>query len=325
MPNRSSWLHATAITIALLAAGCNSEGSDGPSIVATPTPTPAPTPAPTPTPTPPPPSSVNRIAQAEVGQFFEGPVACAGGTFTSATTGSNAGQLIDVLTIQTPKIVDNALRVDYLAVDNFRLDFNGFGGATFMPSQKTAGPMMFYDYFRNGTEEFELYRNATDMDLFFTTVGRYSDNGGSICFFAAGGPPRYVDPGSRIQSMPFLGFADGLAQIGGVSYRLFQSPANATIDYRARTAEIRLILAGYRPVFGEVPGGGSTVGDTVTGTATLDVNGYVSGTLSGPAGLTGTWVGKLFDASPTGFAVTFEVRRANGDLYFGAAGLDAQL
>jgi hypothetical protein len=59
----------------------------------------------------------------------------------------------------------------------------------------------------------------------------------------------------------------------------------------------------------------------VTGTAQISANGSITGNIAGSSGLTGTVIGQLYDASPTGMTVA---SRPNGDIYYGAAALDAQ-
>lgn len=66
------------------------------------------------------------------------------------------------------------------------------------------------------------------------------------------------------------------------------------------------------------------MGETVTGTAQISPNGSITGNIAGSSGLTGTVIGQLYDASPTGMTVAFQLARPNGDIYYGAAALDPQ-
>lgn len=315
--DRSRWLGAAAF-LALLLGGCE-DGTTPPLTVVSPTPSPSPSPSPTPTPTPVP---ATRIGQADIGQSFGGPMACAGGIFTRTAQPDGTTQMSGITSLTAPKI-DNRLQVGYPAENTYKLDVNGMGGASIDPIDKKTGPTFIYDYFRDGADEFEIYRNKLDNKLFFVTIGRSSDNS-QLCFYAAGGPPAFVHPGNRFQApFPFLGFGDGIFYSNGTALRLLESAAKADVNYIASTVAITLTLRGRAPVFGEVTG--STTEETVTSTAQISPNGSITGILTGSSGLTGTIVGQLYDANPTGMTVAFQLTRANGDIYYGAAGLDAQL
>jgi len=316
LAGRSRWLGPMGF-IVLALGGCE-DGSTPPLTVVSPTPSPSPSPSPTPTPTPIP---TTRVGQADVGQSFGGPMACAGGIFARTAQPDGTSQMSGVASLTAPKI-DNRLQVGYPAVNTYRLDVNGMGGPTFDPVDKKAGPTFIYDYFRDLADEFEIYRNILDNDLVFVTLGRYSDNS-QLCFFAAGGPQPFVHPGNRFQApFPFMGFGDGIFLSNGTALRLLESSANADVNYIASTVAIKLVLRGRAPVFGDLAG--STTEESVTGTVPISPNGSIAGVLSGSGGLTGTVSGQLYDASPTGMTVAFQLARANGDIYYGAAGLDAQ-
>ncbi|MBV1687608.1 hypothetical protein KRR38_07915 [Novosphingobium sp. G106] len=265
-----------AAFLVLSLSGCE-DGSTPPLTAVSPTPSPSPSPSPTPTPTPTP-VPATRIGQADIGQSFGGPMACAGGTFARTAQSDGTTQMSGIASLTAPRI-DNRLQVGYPAENTYKLDTNGMGGPTFDPVDKKAGPTFVYDYFRDGADEFEIYRNKLDNKLFFVTIGRYSDNS-QLCFYAAGGPPAFVHPGNRFQApLPFLGFGDGIFYSNGTALRLLESAAKADVNYISSTVAITLTLRGRAPVFGEVAN--STTEETVTTRAQISPNGSITGNLTG--------------------------------------------
>jgi hypothetical protein len=251
-------------------------------------------------------------------------MACAGGTFARTAQPDGSSQISGIASLTAPKI-DKRLRVGYAAENTYKLDIDGAAGPVFDPVDKKAGPTFIYDYFRDGADEFEIYRNILDNDIFFATIGRYSTNT-ELCFYAAGGPPPFVHPGTRFQApFPFLGFGDGIFYSNGTALRLLESSAQGDVNYIASTVAIKLVLRGRAPVFGEVANNGSTTEETVTGTAQISASGAISGNLTGSNGLTGSLAGQLYDAGPSGMTLAYQLTRPNGDIYYGAAALDAQL
>ena len=236
---------------------------------------------------------------------------CANGTFTRSS-----GRISEITALNPPKN-DSSFNILYPADNTFSLDINGFGGPSFAPTQKATGPTFMYDYFQNGTDELELYRNRL---LTYVTFGRYSD-AQTLCFFAAGGPPKYAPFGNVAFSNPYVGLGDGMARIAGSTLRLLESSASASVNYPANTVDITLSLRGRTTAFGE-PSGAFTPVETVTGTVPLSSLGSFNGSLTGPDGLSGTVQGNLFDMKQFGMVLTYSLRRPNGDIYFGAAGLD---
>lgn len=316
---RSRWLGAIAF-LAVTLSGCD-DGSNPPLTAVAPTPTPSPSPSPSPTPTPTP-TPATRIGQADIGQSFGGPMACAGGTFMRTAQSDGTTQMSGINSLTAPKI-DNRLQVGYPAENTYKLDINGMSGPSLDPADKKTGPTIIYDYFRDGADEFEIYRNILDNKLLFVTIGRYSSNT-ELCFFAAGGPPPFVHPGNRFAApVLFMGFGDGIFYSNGTALRLLESAAKADVNYIASTVAITLTLRGRAPVFGDLKA--STTEETVTGTVQISPNGGIAGVLNGSNGLTGTVAGQLYDASPAGLTLAFQFGRPNGDIYYGAAGLDAQL
>ena len=239
-----------------------------------------------------------------------GYVACAGSaTLQFETFADGTRRIAGMSSISAPKIVDNHIDIYYQAPSSFRLDFNGFGGDSFGAADERAAQLVGYRYFVRASSEFEIGTSASGKAL----LGRYSDTSG-ICFFAAGPDPRPLMSGSG----SFAGSADGIALLGGAARRLYDtSTARGTIDFDRAQIDLTLSLVGreFRNPVNPVAIG------SAAGRLGFGPNGYVSGTLAGPGGSTGTVAGSFFD-NGTGLGLVFELRYPNGSRIYGAAATD---
>jgi|GEM_PF-3250655 len=261
------------------------------------------------------------IADVMPGGSLGGPFLCAAGTLTYVTEADGTRRLSAVSAV-TGVNFNSSIAIDYLALDRFRTDINGFGGPTLEPADKrTPLAGVRYDYFRKASE-LEIYR--TGKDILFATMGRLSGDWvpDAICFYAAGPPAKNL-PTSN--GWWFYGLADGLALRGGKTERLFGSDMRADYDAAKRELSIRIMLRGRDQPFGDFASRPATDITVATARVTLNSGGGGSATLTGADGSTGTISGRLFGNLGIGLGFVFELNYPNGDRIFGAIAGDMNL
>lgn len=306
--------------VALALSACG-EGSPGTqpitTIPPTGTPTPSPTTTPTPSPTPTPAGPV--IGQAGVGDTMRGPLVCGqAGTLSFGPPSNGLENIISLASI----FIATDISVVYNAADTYTMTIGGSVPASNpKPAIKRTSTTGVYDYFREGTGEFEIYRNAASPKLANVTIGRVSDNS-RVCFFGLGGPAAYARP-SGLSTKDFTGIADGIAMEGGTNYRLFGSATTARVDYVSARVDIRIEFRGYESAFGHFLDAPRSDTRVATGTATLGTNGIFEGTVTSADGYTGPVRGQLYGATAGGLTMAYALRKSTTDVAFGMAGLDA--
>lgn len=316
MSYRSRYPFAMAAAVLTLTScgGGDSSGStdpvDLPPSGSTPTPTPTPSPTPSPTATP------TTVAQAVPGQALVGYEACGKGPVTRDAQGHITG-----ITLTGTKI-DNSLEIHYLAEDKYQLDTNGFGGSTFLPSMKQPVGIAGFDHFLDPVQgEFEIFRDGgPDGTILFATFG--ADFSSGPCFFAAGLQPTLP----TIRTAEYGLWIDGLAQIGGVTSRLYGVGEGFSLDLASGTGTITLALGGRADPFGHFASHPVTPIQTVTATMSLHASGtFSTATLSG-GGYTGSIYGRLVSQASgnvsgdggAGAVFVFELQNGAGDMMVGA-------
>lgn len=320
MPDLSlRWLGLAALC--QLLGGCGS-GDTAPATPQVPIPvvvSPPPTEPPSPPPPPPPPPNPDGppIANVAPGGVLTGVLVCAGGRFETSAEPDGGARLRNVHQLNPPKLKDNFLAIEYPAADRFTLDINGFGGTAFLPLDKSAA-VSPHDHFRNGRDEFEIYRNS-GMQLAFATLGRISSDDG-LCFYAAGrGSSNYLVDGDY----GFTGLTDGVVVRPEGAMRLFGAVARGRIYANLRTVTISIPLQARNDAFGAFQNSPAIDLGVAQATITYSSASLPVTRLEGPDGATGTITGLSFDLMGLGFV--FELAYPNGDRIMGAVAADLDI
>lgn len=318
------------LAMALALAGCGGGGSDGGNsggTVAVSPPPPSSTPT-TPAQTPAPTLATVAIAGAMPGQTLAAPEACAVGVFSFT---GNPPRLDGIRSIRTLGLLNgqpgNGLDIVYRDTDSYDLIFGFDDVGLIRPGDKRISQTVAYDNFNLGNSfEFEIYRNVGAQSFQYVTLGRQGSmitadpvDTGYACFYAAGREATLPASGTG----GFIGFADGVALVGGRASRLFGSAASASIDFAARTGTVRIDLAGRDAPFREFVG--ATAMPIGQATAQFALNpgaSYIDDApLSGPGGSSGTITGLMLGGGRA-IAFAFELRFPNGDRAFGAVAVE---
>jgi hypothetical protein len=238
-----------------------------------------------------------------------------------AVTRDALGQVVGLPAFTGAKI-DNHLALTYRAQDSFALDLNGFGGPSFLPSDKRTSQTGPYHQFLNPSQgEFFIFRDGGPFGSFtFGTLGL--DNSAGLCFFAAGLQP---------PSIPFSGTgdyfarADGIARVGGQTLRLFGTTGVLDVNYGTGAGSIQLAITGRGNAFGDFTSQPATGITMATATLQFKSGAFASSVLSGSNGYTGTIMGQLVSntanvsgSGGAGAVFTFELKNAQGDIITGA-------
>lgn len=300
-------------------ANCDGDGGMGGTGGApSPSPTPAPTVTPSPTPSPGP-TLGHPLPGTTAGQVLGGPLVCVNASIVEDAN----GHVIEVGSIAGVKS-DNVIGVTVRATDSYLTNVNGFGGSSYLPSDERTSPNLAYDQFLNsaGDEFFIMRPSSLAGTRTFATLGIES-SGPDLCFFAVGPEATSLPDGSDIDYTIVL---DGIARIGGQTYRLLPSAGTLNVDFAAGAATLHMELKGRGNAFDDFSS--QPIFDIATADATIgSLTGFVVGPtpLSGPNGFTGTVTGQFVgDASNvsgeggSGAALVFELRSSNGDVIFGA-------
>ena len=258
------------------------------------------------------------MGEAVVGERLAGYIACQGGNYLRDAN----GRLTGVTSLDGTAAV-HRFELDYIAADTFQVFVGGAAGSRFDPAEKATPPIAAYDYFRDAGDEFELYRTSAAKELNFATIGRYS--GGSLCFYAAGGPGVWNGPPPPAGDIQFQGISDGIAQVGGTTYRLLDSPASATLSFvGSGLVALRIQLRGRQPAFGEISGSPFTELGSVNGSSS-GINSLGEGTLSlSGSGYGGRATFKLSKSQPNSIVAVFWLQHASGHRVAGSVALDRQ-
>lgn len=307
------------VALVLALAGCSSGGgapaAPAPQPSAAPPPGSVP-PAPAPSPVPPPAPSDPLIAGVPPGGKLGGALVCAGATLELQALGDGTRQVRGISAIKRVKLTDNRVDIDYRAADSFGLDFNGFGGPSFGPSDSRGSVTGVYDYFRASSEELEI--DSGKSGLQFASFGRVSDENG-ICFFAVGRPTYdYLIDGDY----EFRGVSDGLfvSANGGGTRRLYGSFVNGTIRANAGVIDVTIQFTGRDDAFGDFQARAPIDLGVATASIPYTRASFSVAPISGPDGATGTITGQFYETIDLGFV--FEMTYPNGDRVFGAIGTE---
>jgi hypothetical protein len=315
---------------AILLASCGEGGNSQPGTVTvspSPTPpvpslTPTPTPSPTPTPAGPP------IANVAPGGTLSGNLVCAGGDFRYETISDGGRRLADATRIGAADTGRSSIAILYRTTNSFQIDINGFGGPSFLPSDRkgeAAGSHWPVAYFRKSpvqqsADELEIHDgNGPFGGLVNASLGRLSD-GSSLCFFAVGSDRGPI--GTQGTKDYSILVADGLAILGGVARRIGLATASARVDRETRTIDLSLDMYASTPPFG-TPANNINLGPA-TARLNITASDRMSGALAGPGGSMGTIAGRFFEFG-NGAGFVFDLTYPNGDRIFGSVAVDEVL
>ena len=217
---------------------------------------------------------------------------------------------------------------EYRGPDNYAVEFAGFGGPVFSPSDRIES--------RNGFDRFQtiyydqlfssldLAQKNTGVELTYSSFGNeieYWDPnyGASIIFFAVGsGTPQEGMP--KTGAGEYDGIADGLWVDGSVTRRLYGSPATLKANFATGQLSSTLELRGHDDPFGDFLSTPITQLGTFTGTATISGGSFFhNGKYAANAGYEGTWVGRFFGPYAEEVGWSFVLNGAPGQVAFGAA------
>jgi hypothetical protein len=202
--------------------------------------------------------------------------------------------------------------ISYPAVDVFETIFDPAGGTRFDLADQHLD-QTFVTYLKPRAE-LQVPRNTFPLD--HATLGFYYDDQ-IACFFAAT-PSTPVD--DLAQFNEYSGVADGLAQIGGITRRLFGSKAVLTYSASAGNYALDLDLEGLPDAFADPQGQTAAPLGKVTGVLVRNGREF-SNNVSGPSGFSGTIDGRL-GANGYGAVFVFDLRNAAGDRIFGSIATD---
>lgn len=306
----------------MLLGSCGGDDSQTPAPTATATPTPTPTPTPTATPSPTPSSSL--FGEAAVGQSPVGYISCQSGTFTR----DGFQRMTSITSLASSDPTYNPFTLYYQGIDQFGIRVGNTDGPKFEVQEKAMPRIAAYEYYKeSNNNEFEIYRPSPSRTLKFSTVGRYS--GDSLCFFSAGGGAFFYYPPKFSSDVKYDGIADGVAQVGGATYRLLGSQASGTLSLVANGSfALGMKLQGRKPVFDEtspwpvtdlvqVSGIDATLDNRGSGVLSLSGSGY-----SGFANYQISGGDQTSGGEAKSIVLVYRLRNAAGDQLYGSAALE---
>lgn len=311
---------AAPSALLLMLSGCG--GGDG-GIASTPI---APvTPPPSPPPPPPPPSVATFPPAGNQSTYYTTTHASINALVDLATAPDGTGDITAVRKV-TSAGGPTYGNFHYTAPDTYDVEFGGWGGPGFGPSDKI-GSTAEFDRFRlrtpNGySGDLALARNGAAITLNYSTFGNVayniiSNTEQEITYFTAGSltPPSQI-PKSGTAS--YLGVADGLWLDGSAARRLYGSIARMTADFSAGTITTSLDLKGRDNAFGDFMASPVVALGLFESTTRIGEYGF-SGSYSPVGGYSGSYYGALFGSQAQEAGWGFSLTGPNGQNVTGAA------
>ncbi len=284
-----------------------------------------PTPPPAPSPTPSPAAAVPPFPSASPPTTYNAENVTMGADITVQQLPGDKARvtgITNVKGIQDPNHV--GLSLTYEGPDRYTLDYNGFGGPGFLPAD-VDGSTAEFDSFRKAakggyTENLELARKGVGITLTYMTFGNQTTIGpydNTITFFAAGSFTSAAHmPTSGTAN--YTGVADGLWVDGGVTRRLYGSPASLTADFATGRVTSILDLRGREVTERIVVAAPTTVLGKFTGTGTIRGAG-ASGSYAPTGGYSGSFSGGFFGPSAEEYGVAFKLTGGPNQSVLGVA------
>jgi hypothetical protein len=210
----------------------------------------------------------------------------------------------------------------FRAPDSYEVEFGGFGGPAWGPSdldRKTTKFDVFSRDWVDYADLLEIARPNAEIELTYTSFGVVTElySTPTITFFAVGSrTPQAQMP--RTGTATFSGIADGYWIDGSTTRRLYGSKATLSADFAAGQVTSRLELRGHGDAFGAFSSAPtSPLGDFV-GSGPISGAAF-SGSYGTSGGYGGTFVGAFNGPAADEFGLAFQLQGALGQKAFGVA------